>query len=292
MKRILFIAALALTMVACGQKDNTNQEQPEERKVVIPPGMPVAPTPQAPVMLENNPSSNGPTLTMEEGKPLDFSQLMGERESLGEQAAEKIDTIRYQAEQGNPDYECLYATCLENGWGVEADISQALKWYKKAADHQQKTSFNSLGNLYRMGNGVKQDIQEAFRWYQKGAEAGDAQAMLNVGNCYYYGMGAEKDLAKAVKWWKDAADNENAYAMAQMGDCYYSGIGVGQDLAKAVEYLTQAVGKNVSSAQYRLGLMYYNGEGVDQDRAYSKMLMSKARDAGMKEAQDFLDRNF
>ena len=46
------------------------------------------------------------------------------------------------------------------------------------------------------------------------------------------------------------------------------------------------------AAQYRLGVMYYSGQGVKQDLAYSKMLMSKARDGGMKEAQDFLDKYF
>ena len=34
------------------------------------------------------------------------------------------------------------------------------------------------------------------------------------------------------------------------------------------------------------------GNGVKQDQTYAELLMRKARDGGMKEAQDFLDRNF
>lgn len=293
MKKILFLFAAALLMTACGQQSNDPQGQDEPHQVVIPPGIPYAPLPTEHVELTPTPTDpQAPVLQLEEGQPLDLSQMMGQRKTFEEQVISHIDTIRQQAEEGKADYQYLYGASFEYGWGVDQDMSQAYEWYKKAADQKQPAAYNAIGNLYRMGNGVRKDIAEAFRWYQLGADAGDAQAMLNVGNCYYFGMGIEKDLSKAMNWWQQAADKGNAYAMAQMGDCYYSGLGVEKDLAKAVEYLAQAAEKNVSSAQYRLGLMYYNGEGVQQDRTYSKLLMQKARDGGMREAQDFLDRNF
>lgn len=296
MKRIFFLCATALMMAACGQQNDKTQESNETQQYIVPPGMPVAPMP----IVETTPMELGtvqtdpqsPVLNMEEGKPLDLSPLMGQRKTLEEQVASNIDTIRYQAEQGKADYQYLYGASYEYGWGVDMDLKQAYTWYKKAADQQQPASYNAIGNLYRTGNGVKQDAKEALRWYQLGADAGNAQAMLNVGNCYYFGMGVEKDLAKAVNWWQQSADKGNAYAMAQMGDCYYSGFGVERDLDKAIECFSQAANKNVSSAQYRLGIMYYNGEGVQQDRTYSKLLMQKASDGGLREAQDFLNRNF
>ena len=295
MKKLLILPAVALMMMACGQQNDTAQT--EEKTYVVPPGMPVAPTQQpAPITsagFEGTPQNpEGQVLRLDEGKPLDFNQLMGQRKSFEEQVATQIDTIRQLAEQGKPDFQYLYGMSYENGWGVETDAKQAMAWYKKAANQKQAASYNAIGNLYRMGNGVKPDINEALRWFRLGAEAGDSQAMLNVGNCYYYGMGTEKDLAQAIRWWQQAAENGNAYAMAQMGDCYYAGFGVDKDLEKARHYLSQAADKNVSSAQYRLGLMYYNGEGVEQDRTYCKLLMQKARDGGMTEAQAFLDKNF
>ena len=77
-----------------------------------------------------------------------------------------------------------------------------------------------------------------------------------------------------------------------MGDCYYFGVGTEKDMAKAVEYLTQAADHNIANAQYRLGLLYYTGNGVKQDQTYAKLLMQKARDGGMTEAKDFLEKNF
>ena len=301
MKKVLFLFALAMIMVACGQKENKQQEQPTDKadkEVFVPQGVPVAPMQQVQVQTKdgtdqtasNNP--NGPVLKLEEGKPLDFSQLNNAGKSVGDQVAAQIDSIRYKAEHGDAKFQYAYGVCYEKGWGVEQDVKEALVWYRKAAAQGNGPAYNSIGNFYRMGTGVKADPKQAFEWYQKGAAEKDAQAMLNLGNCYFYGMGVEKDEKTAVNWWKDAADAGNIYAISQMGDCYYYGIGTEKDLTKAVEYLTQAADHNIANAQYRLGILYYSGTGVEQDQTYAELLMRKARDGGMKEAKEFLEKNF
>ena len=218
MKKVLLLFAVALMVAACNGQGDKNQEQNDDKKVIVPPGMPVAPTTQVPpstgLSSEQNTNPNAPVLKLEEGKPLDFSQLMGERKTLQQQATERIDSIRYHAEQGNADYQYMFGLCFENGWGVDENPQQAAVWYKKAADQQQKASYNALGNLYRTGKGVKHNDKEAFKWFQKGDEADDAQAMLNLGNCHYFGMGTEKNLNEAVTWWQKSADGDNAYATA------------------------------------------------------------------------------
>ena len=302
MKKFLFLCAVALTFAACGQnenKDKKEQRQVQEKETIVPKGVPVAPMQNVPVQPKGDfdqtattGSSDGPVLKLEEGKPLDFSQLNMGRKSLQDQLTERIDTIRNRAEQDKTEFVYLYGLCYENGWGVEKNVAQAYKWYSKAAEKEFPAACNALGNFYRMGNGVKVDLNKAFEWYKKGANGKDDQAMLNLGNCYFYGMGTAKDEKAALKWWKDAAEAGNAYALSQMGDCYYYGIGVEKDLAKAIENYTTAADKNISNAQYRLGILYYTGNGVQQDQTYAKLLMQKARNGGMHEAQEFLNKNF
>ena len=298
MKRFLLVFAATLIMASCGQKENNEQEQPANKEVYIPQGVPVAPTQEIQIQDKSgvDPTAlgdpNAPVLKLEEGKPLDFSQLQGGGKSIEDQVAAQIDSIRYKAEHGDAKYQYAYGVCYEKGWGVEQDTKEALAWYNKAAAQENGPAYNSLGNFYREGNGVKADPNKAFEWYQKGAQVKDAQAMLNLGNCYFYGMGVEKDEKTAVNWWKEAADAGNVYAISQMGDCYLYGIGTEKNLTKAVEYLTQAADHNIANAQYRLGILYYTGEGVEQDQTYTELLMRKARDSGMKEAQDFLEKNF
>lgn len=300
MKKVFLTIAIALTLVACGQQDDKKDQSQgtDQQKVIIPPGMPTPPVKNyGSTSLTMEPNTQGqsdvPVLKMEEGKPLDLSQLTGKvKKSMGEQATEMIDSIRYQAEQGNADYQYFYGACYEQGWGVPIDYSKAFEWYQKSAQQDQKFSFNALGNLYRTGQGTRQDLQESFKCFQRGTEAKDPQAMLNLGNCHYFGMGTQKDLQQALKWWKESAEYGNAFAKAQMGDCYLYGMGVEKNIEKAVENFEKAAEMNVAGAQYRLGILYYKGEGVKQDITYSELLMKKARDGGMKEAQDFLDKNF
>ena len=299
MKKFFFLFTLALMLAACGQNDKKEQGQPTDKKeVYVPQGVPVAPMQEVQIQnkngmdptVTNNP--NGPVLKLEEGKPLDFSRLNNGGKSMEDQVVAQIDSIRYKAEHGDAKFQYAYGVCYEKGWGVEQNEKEALAWYKKAAAQENGPAYNSIGNFYRTGTVVKSDPQQAFEYYQKGAAEKDAQAMLNLGNCYFYGMGVEKDEKTAVKWWKDAADAGNIYAISQMGDCYYYGIGTEKDLTKAVEYLTQAANHNIANAQYRLGILYYTGNGVEQDKTYTELLMRKARDGGMKEAQEFLDKNF
>ena len=291
MKKTLFLIAMALMLVACEQ--NEKQEQTDKKEVFIPDGVPIAPMPQIELQKNNGlDNQNGPVLQMEEGKPLDFSQLQMANVSVGEQVASQIDSIRYKAEHGDAKFQYAYGVCYEKGWGVEQDTKEALAWFIKAAEKGNGPAYNSIGNYYRSGIEVTADPKKAFEYYTKGAAEKDAQAMLNLGNCYFYGMGVEKDEATAVKWWKDAADAGNVYAMSQMGDCYLYGIGTEKDMTKAVEYLTKAADHNIANAQYRLGILYYTGDGVEKDPSYTELLMRKARDGGSEEAKVFLEKNF
>ena len=50
-------------------------------------------------------------------------------------------------------------------------------------------SQNSLGWMYENGQGVEKDLEEAVKWYRKAADQGNAYAQYNVGVVYYKGEG-------------------------------------------------------------------------------------------------------
>ena len=52
---------------------------------------------------------------------------------------------------------------------------------------------NNLGFCYGKGNGVPKDYTEAVKWYRKAAEQGNATAQSNLGHRYYNGEGVAKD---------------------------------------------------------------------------------------------------
>lgn len=124
------------------------------------------------------------------------------------------------AEEGNANAQNLVGTMYFFGQGVNADKSQAARWYKKAAKQGLAEAQYNLGNMYRVGWGldparpelIKPDIRKAIRWYRKAAKAGDVLAQRALGDIYSLGHDVPKDIAKAVRWYKMAADQGDPIA--------------------------------------------------------------------------------
>lgn len=53
----------------------------------------------------------------------------------------------------------------------------------------------ALGFIYQY---QYRDNTEAVKWFRMAAEQGDAEAQLNLGNAYCYGHGVEQDYIEAV----------------------------------------------------------------------------------------------
>ena len=79
-----------------------------------------------------------------------------------------------------------------------------------------------LGNRYYMGSGVRKDYSEAVKWYRLAAEQGHAASQYGLGECYYYGRGVGQNTAEAVKWYRKAAEQEDTASQYSLGYCYYS----------------------------------------------------------------------
>ena len=90
-------------------------------------------------------------------------------------------------------------------------------------------------NYYFAGN-----YTEAIKWYRQAANKGDSNAQLNLGICYYYGNGVARDFAEAVKWYRKAAEQENGDAQLALGKCYQKGKGVNQSDSEAEMWFQKA----------------------------------------------------
>jgi TPR repeat protein len=60
--------------------------------------------------------------------------------------------------------------------------------------------------MYQRGEGVEQDYSEAVRWFRLAAEQGDPDAQYNLATMYDQGRGVPQDPAAAMKWWRLAAE--------------------------------------------------------------------------------------
>jgi hypothetical protein len=64
----------------------------------------------------------------------------------------------------------------QQGLGVPADYTEAMGWYRKAADSGNDTAMYNIGALWEGGLGVTADRDEAIVWYRKAAAAGNEPA--------------------------------------------------------------------------------------------------------------------
>jgi hypothetical protein len=95
----------------------------------------------------------------------------------------------------------------EDGRGVQQDDTQAVAWWRKAAEQGNAKAQCGLGVAYASGRGgVQKDYMQAVAWFRKAAEQGDANAQLGLGFMYENGLGVQKDTTQAIAWYQKAAD--------------------------------------------------------------------------------------
>jgi uncharacterized protein len=54
--------------------------------------------------------------------------------------------------------------------------------------------------MYQHGSGVHRDDTEALKWYRLAAETGSTEAQKNLGTMYANGEGAPKDYVLSYMW--------------------------------------------------------------------------------------------
>jgi TPR repeat protein len=137
-----------------------------------------------------------------------------------------------QAESGDIDAQLRVGAAYDFGKGAPRDTTEAMKWYRMAADHGNAEAQNSIGSmlqsdkryaealpwyekasaqghalatnslayLYDMGLGVNQDRHKGFELYSRAADLGWAEAMWNIANMYGAGQLGEIDMVNACVW--------------------------------------------------------------------------------------------
>jgi TPR repeat protein len=168
------------------------------------------------------------------------------------------------------------------------NYTEAVEWYRKAADQGFAPAQFNLGYCYAHGQGVPQDFSEAPKWYRKAADQGFAPAQFNVGYCYANGRGVPQDFSEAAKWYRKAADEGYARAQSALGYCYANGQGVPQDPSEAAKWDRKAADQGFAPAQSALGYRYANGQGVPQDFSEAAKWYRKAADQGNPRDQESL----
>ncbi|MFZ5950759.1 MAG: tetratricopeptide repeat protein [Candidatus Rifleibacteriota bacterium] len=137
------------------------------------------------------------------------------------------------AEKGNSDAQLTIGAMYARGEGLPADMTQAVKWWRKAADKNVVEAQYKLGGAYKDGKGVVRDLGESVKWFRKAAEGGYANAQRALAYSYYRGEGVNKDQKEAAKWFTKAAEQGDSHAQGILALIYATGLGLKTDMAEA-----------------------------------------------------------
>ena len=189
--------------------------------------------------------------------------------------------IKLRSELGDPSDYLKLAWLYENGTGVSQNDSEALEWYRKAAEKGNADAQIELGKRYFEGRGVSTNEDEAVKWYTKAAENGNTDAQLALGDRYF----VEQKYSAAAKWYRKAAEQRISNAQYKLGLMYSQGQGVERNYVEAAEWYRKAADQGLPEAQRRLAGLFESGNGVGQSYAEAVKWYQKAADQRSKEAQ-------
>jgi len=126
------------------------------------------------------------------------------------------DVLARQAAEGDLDAEYDLAVCYEEGAGIEQDMDEAMKRFRRAAEQGHAGAQNKLGAAYAYGIHVPQDYDEAIKWYEQAAEKGQIDAQYALGMTYCYGIGVDPNPSIAIHWYEKAAAQGHARAAEEL----------------------------------------------------------------------------
>lgn len=187
------------------------------------------------------------------------------RNGRNQSPSEALGWYRSAAEKGDALGQASLGGMYASGLGgLQKDDTEAVKWLRQAAEQGNAEGQNYLGLMYMSGRGgLPKDDIEAAKWYSKAAKQGSASAQTQLGIMYEDSRGGlPKDDAEAVKWYRKAVEQGNADAKAKLGKMYArGGGGLPKDEAEAVKWYREAADQGNSWGQAYLAGMYAEGLG-------------------------------
>lgn len=206
---------------------------------------------------------------------------------------------RNAAEQGFAPAQARFACALEDGEGIEKDVTKAVHWNRAAAAQGIASAQFNLARAYIMGRGVAPDLNQGMFWIREAAIREFPLAEINMGIAHREGFFLPKDEAAGMFWHQRAAEHglvmapqcheanikastdEEAKAEFQHGQNHNNDL----DLKKAAENFQQPVDKGHLQAKFELAAALELGQGVEENTKEALRLYDQAATKGHREAQ-------
>ncbi len=151
-------------------------------------------------------------------------------------------TLRKAALAGDPAAAYQVGLRFAEGRGVTVNLSEAARWYERAASKGLVPAQFRYASMLEKGRGVRKDLARARRLYLAAAGQGNAKAMHNLAVLYAEGIDGRPDYGTAAKWFSKAAEHDVADSQYNLGILYARGIGITRNMAESYKWFALAAG--------------------------------------------------
>src|SRR5215218_362635 len=128
--------------------------------------------------------------------------LLGNGVAKDEQRAFTLNVEAAQAEYA--DAVLAMGWFYLNGAGVARDVERARKWYRDSAHRGDTWAMFSLGRIAY----DERDYSDALIWFRRAADAGHHRPLYFIGRQYWRGHGVEQDKKEAMRYFHRAATHK------------------------------------------------------------------------------------
>ena len=166
-------------------------------------------------------------------------------------------------------------------------------WHMRCSQIGDADSMLEIGRMYQSGTGVERSYSEALEYYRKAADLDSYRAMYNIGRMYQTGIGVERSLDSAREWFSRIPSID--YPMAEYRIAELDGITdifdeLGTDFVDLLELFAKG---NDAESQFYLGRFYhwlfsYDVNDVTNIDKRAMKFYIRSAENGYPEAQVFL----
>lgn len=199
---------------------------------------------------------------------------------LTKENVEQFQRQLKEAEKGNPKDITKVARSIEKGIGTERDVSEAIKWYQKAADLEEPEALYKIANFYSTGrHQIPADNKQYIKYLKKAFDKKYPPAVNDYAYLLLVGFeGVKKDEVKAVELLQKMSNpphniSEAMYRLAN----YYEKNGKTEE---AIDYYNRARNEGYEAAHSDYALMLLNGTVVAKNVKEGMKILKQAGERG------------
>ncbi|MDF7673598.1 tetratricopeptide repeat protein [Acetobacteraceae bacterium ESL0709] len=147
-----------------------------------------------------------------------------------------IAEIYEKATNGYVLEQVLWGKILLDSIYCKPDHIKARQWFLIAAQSHYGPAYNMLGRCSHFGWGCQRNLTEAVKYYEKAASLGDLWGCYNLGIMTLRGLGTKPDRAQAYTLFRKAALKGHAKSMNLMARFMEEGWETPRDHQSALEW--------------------------------------------------------